>query len=169
MILNIPCLAPDGSTLPARSAEDIRAAKSKWLRLRDVLAHMAAGCSLYEAARRAGVAVTCAWRWNRAYQAKGLASLLPPKRAAKPSALDRLGVTAEIVRGVEMLSVRFGNSITAWRQFAASSSCPPRLQFLASAPSVPEALRAAVRFHEFPAKVRIGREFACVVLDLPEP
>jgi hypothetical protein len=113
-------------------------------------------------------AVATALRWNRAFQRGGLASLMPPKPQVKPSPLDRLGIGPEIIRAVELIAVQIGNTVKAWRSFAASSRCPEHLRYLATG-DIPEALRAAVRFHVIPAVVMIGREWACLRLDLPEP
>jgi transposase-like protein len=165
--LGLPPIVVDAR--PARfQAEDAVVLEPKWVQHRLVLAYLATGASLSDAARNAGVSVATALRWNRAFQRGGLASLMPPKPQVKPSPLDRLGIGPEIIRAVELIAVQLGNTVKAWRSFAASSRCPEHLRHLATA-DIPEALRAAVRFHVVPAVVMIGREWACLRLDLPEP
>lgn len=124
------------------------------------------GLTVAESARECGSSVPTLWRYRKNYDAMGLEGLEPRFAfSGPPSALKKLGVTAETVREVQRLNAILESNQKAWRQFAKSPRCPPALAaFLESAKNIPLSLLAETRLKRFKAVGFKGQYFVVVAL-----
>lgn len=80
-----------------------------------------------KAASIVGASIPTLWRWQKQFEARGAAGLLPKNfNSGKRSPFKPLRLTAKDVRELELLTVEKNSSRAAWLRFANSSpACPP--------------------------------------------
>ena len=114
------------------------------------------GYSQPEAAQMLGASVTTLWRDRKKFDEAGLTGLKPlTGNCGRKSTLDKLHVSKAVLRTVEHLALQHGCSIVAaWRRFARTPGCSPKLAALIRK-SVPPSLLAATKLTD--VRVRVGR------------
>lgn len=112
-----------------------------------------------QASRLAGASSPTLSRWTRAYDAHGLAGLLPrTANCGRKSELEKLKLPRWVLASVERIALQQRGSIpAAWVRFSKSAQCPVRLAKRIRQ-GVPPSLTAATKLRTIP--VRFGRHLS---------
>jgi hypothetical protein len=165
MILFECTSGPLASDFPPRLAARHRAEAVRRRQLLDAYdALVRQGVPVVDAARQVGAAIASLWRWRRRWREFGLAGLEPRRNNGRPPFTARFAneLTPAVIGRVQRLALAHGLA-QAWRLFAASSHCPPRLaQALARRKQIPPTLLVHSRLSRLRATVHRGVDFILV-------
>lgn len=132
----------------------------------------------YEQLRKEGLFAGCAaellrtsqatlWRWRQRFNELGLPGLEPRTGlCGRRSQAKAWAVDEGIVRRVQLLNFALGGAEKAWRVFATSAACPPKLaRVIRRLKKLPEGLLAIVRLRRRDTTAIEGDGFVVVGLD----
>ncbi len=107
-----------------------------------------------KAARAVGASVATVWRWQRAYDKRGIQGLQTKfHHCGRRSPIAGVRFTVKALRQVERLILSTGSVRAAWRQFATMPDCPPTVARLVTGRKhLPESLARLVQLKPLPAR-----------------
>lgn len=127
----------------------------------------ARGLSIRQAAGGVGLPITTIFKWHQRWKQRGPAALVTRTSTGRKSRFkyNLTRITPETVRAVQKLILVRGSREKAWRTFARTPACPPRLAAaLRESKHVPDSLLNLVRLTVSEETFTIYRGLGCQVI-----